>query len=56
MDEFTEQGNLHAPGSRGRPFSKGNPGRMLGSKIGPQLLRRQNRRQDLFWSRMVALS
>jgi hypothetical protein len=32
MDEFTEQGNLPAPSSRGRPFSKGNPGRMPGSK------------------------
>ena len=32
MDEFTEQGNLPAPSSRGLPFSKGNPGRMPGSK------------------------
>jgi hypothetical protein len=32
MDEFTEQGNLPAPSSRGRPFSKGNPGRTPGSK------------------------
>jgi hypothetical protein len=28
----SEQGNLPAPSSRGRPFSKGNPGRMPGSK------------------------
>ena len=32
MDEVTEQGNLPALSSRGRPFSKGNPGRMPGSK------------------------
>jgi hypothetical protein len=32
MDEVTEQGNLPALSSRGRPFSKGNPGRTPGSK------------------------
>jgi hypothetical protein len=32
MDEFTERKRLSAPGSRGRPFSKGNLGRMPGSK------------------------
>jgi hypothetical protein len=32
MDEFTRTGPLSAPGGRGRPFSKGNPGRQRGSK------------------------
>jgi hypothetical protein len=32
MDELTKQGSLPAPSSRGRPFSKGNPGRTPGFK------------------------
>jgi hypothetical protein len=32
MDEFTESNQLSVPGSRGRPFEKGNPGRKQGSK------------------------
>jgi hypothetical protein len=32
MDEFTERKRLNAPGSRGRPFATGNPGRPQGSR------------------------
>jgi hypothetical protein len=32
MDEFTERRRLSAPGSRGRPFAEGNPGRKRGSR------------------------
>jgi hypothetical protein len=32
MDEFTERRRLSVPGSRGRPFAKGNAGRKRGSK------------------------
>ena len=32
MDEFTERKRLSAPGRRGRPFAKGNPGRKPGAR------------------------